>query len=127
MWVFGIIGERTGRMVVKFVPSRNAETLEHILLQHLELNGVELHSDGWGAYQRCLRVRQGKNWMRNIHENRVGNPRTMAHSNLIEGLWGNLQRKLQMIYGQVPGGTAAYEDFVFEALWRIQLDREPLD
>ena len=51
----------------------------------------------------------------------------MAHSNLIEGLWANIQRTLKTIYGGVPGGRSAYVHFVFEAIWRLELASRTLD
>jgi hypothetical protein len=50
----------------------------------------------------------------------------MLHSNLIEGLWGQMQRKLKTTYGKVPGSTTAVRDFIYEALWRIEFEATPL-
>lgn len=57
----------------------------------------------------------------------MGQPRTLEHSNLIEGLWANLQRKLKMIYAHIPGNSAAIKDFIYEAMWRLELEALPLD
>lgn len=51
----------------------------------------------------------------------------MLHSNIIEGLWGSMQRRLKMIYGLVPGGYADVRDFAYEALWRIELEAVPIN
>ena len=105
---------------------RNTRTLEQILLKHLRPNGMSIHTDGWSAYLNFNWLRLNRIHHRHIHTDRIGQERTLLHSNLIEGLWGNMQRKLKLVYGKVPGGEADVRGFIYEALWRLELEAQPL-
>jgi hypothetical protein len=63
---------------------------------------------------------------RHIHSDRGVDKRTMFNSNLIEGLWSTMQRKMRMIYSKVPGGTTKVRDFIYETMWRLELESKGL-
>jgi hypothetical protein len=74
----------------------------------------EVHHDGWAAYT-------GIRWQskrivphRHIHENRQGNQRDFAESNLIEGLWFQLKDLIKKMYTSIPGDEN-FLGFIYEA------------
>lgn len=85
--------------------------------------GSHIHSDGWRAYQSINWERLGMTHERHIHVSRRGlERRTMAHSNLIEGLWGVLKYHIKHVYNTLPGSDNL-EAFLYEALWRREFTR----
>ena len=45
----------------------------------------------------------------------------MANASQIENLWNRLKSKIKSIYASITS-TIHFENFLFEALWRISLD-----
>jgi hypothetical protein len=50
--------------------------------------------------------------------------RDFVGSNHIEGLWGQLKTNIKRTYIALTGAKT-WEDFIFEALWRITWEQKP--
>lgn len=48
-------------------------------------------------------------------------PRTMKHSNLIEGLWSTLKYFAKHVYNTLPGNEDYFISYLFEAAWKRKL------
>ena len=132
--------ERGGQTVIHHVKKRNAATLWALVRKHTYENDVptdleiatrkekhwyHLHTDGWAAYLLFDFKKIKRIHGRNMHGPKDAEKRSMAHSNLSEGLWGALMNELKRTYITHPGGED-WLDFVFEAQWKLNVRAIPV-
>jgi hypothetical protein len=110
-------------MRIYVVPDRTTATLQN-LIQRSCARGSHIHHDGFLSYSAVAWNRLGLRHTRHIHLQRGQIRRTFEHSNLIEGLWAVLKYYIKHTYSTLPG-TAALEDFLFEAKFRRDIAMLP--
>lgn len=117
VWVFGIVGEVTGRAKLFVVDVRNAQRLGPIVATQI-VGGRDyvVNTDGWGAYEAIDWAGLGLIRVKHIHANNLER-RTMEHSNLIEGIWGQIKQHTKRMYCSISG-SKDLEHYLFEAKWR---------
>lgn len=127
-WVLGLIDvcpdgcgcETRGQLRLEICPnnSRNAPTLEALILKHVE-PGTTIMTDGWAAYWGLERL--GYNHLDVNHSENFVDPTTWATTNKIESQWRSLRRRLSR--GGVTAGNLA--DHLCEYLFFQECQRKP--
>ena len=86
-WLFGGVERESGKFFIELVPDRRRETLERVLLRHVE-PGMTVYSDEWRSYRQLARlgfVHRTVNHSRNF----VNPDEPDVHTQTIECLWGS--------------------------------------
>lgn len=107
-WVLGMVERGSGRALTFRVPDRTRETLVTRLIKEFVKPGTVIISDKFSPYFNLntlgyihLMVPNGQPLRKLCH------PYTGAHTNTIEGLWGQVKRKLKSMIGtfkdKLPG------------------------
>ena len=107
-WVFGMVERGTGRAMAFRVPNRKRETLVTGLVQKFVKPGTTIISGKFSPYFNLNSVSY-IHLMVNHYENFV-DPYTGAHSNTIEGLWSQINRKLKAMNRTVKSKILSYLD-----------------
>ena len=78
-------------------------TLKKLIKDNCEPGSI-IHSDGWAAYKAIpwdeLEMTHVRHVKKSTDHNEI---RTFAHSNLIEGLWGNMKTHIKHSYNTLIG------------------------
>jgi hypothetical protein len=123
LWLFGLIQENGEIAKVFNVTNRTTGTLHRLIQQNVEPGSI-VHSDGWAAYKsipfKSMRIQHKRHVKKTVNDDEI---RTFAHSNLIEGLWGNMKTHIKHSYNTLIGDDQLYYTFVMEALWRRHIKR----
>ena len=121
-WVFGMV-KRGPRPSLAFrVPNRSRETLVTGLVQKFVEPGTTMISDKFSPYFNLNNVGY-KHLVVNHSENFVDSY-TGAHSNVIEGVWSQIKRKLKAMNRTVKSKLPSYLD---EYNWRKCYPGDPFD
>ncbi len=113
--IFGIV-ERDGRVTAHHVKTAGARILLPIIENRVE-QGSQIFSDEWGAY-RTLNKRGYSHTT--VNHSKLEYVRGTAHTNTIEGFWGQLKRSIDGTYHSVsPKYLQSYiNQFVFQYNFR---------
>lgn len=93
--VVGMV-ERGGKVVVKLIPSANAENMVSFIQDNVE-QGTHICSDEASAYNQLHKLYSHSTVTHSLKIYKVGN----THTNTIENFWSVLKRGLNGIYHQV--------------------------
>ena len=104
-WVFSMVERGTGRALAFPVPYRTRETLVTGIVQKFVEPGTTI-SDEFSPYFNLNSVGY-THLMVNHCENFV-DPYTGTHSNMIEGVWSQIKRKLKAMNGIVKSKLPSY-------------------
>ena len=116
-WVFGMVERGSGRALTFRVPDRTRETLVTRLIQEFVKPGTVIISDKFSPYFN-LNTLGYIHLMVNHSENFV-DPYTGAHTNTIEGLWGQVKRKLKSMIGTFKNKLPGYlDEFNWQRLYQ---------
>lgn len=108
--IFGMV-EREGNVIAKAVPNVKASTVMPLLRQNVEI-GAKLMTDEYGIYNRAYQDFDHER----VNHGRKEYVRGDAHTNTIEGFWGQLKRSIHGTYHFVsPRHLQRYID---EFAWR---------
>eukprot|EP01083_Nonionella_stella_P005418 15655_1 len=115
MWVLGLVERNTGRCYLIHVPDRTTATLVPII-QRIASAGCGIMSDLWRAYLSL--GDEGFVHLSVNHSVQFVDPLTGAHTNTIEGLWGNAKDKFKQMHGIQRGLAQSYlNEFMFRRLY----------
>jgi transposase len=108
--IFGAV-EREGMVKAKHVKSTGARVLLPEIEQKIA-KGTQIYSDEWGAYKTLPRYGYSHT---TVNHSTLEYVRGVAHTNTIEGFWGNLKNSIQGTFHAVsPKYLQNYVDqFVF--------------
>jgi transposase len=108
--IFGAV-EREGMVKAKHVKSTGARVLLPEIEQKIA-KGTQIYSDEWGAYKTLPRYGYSHT---TVNHSTLEYVRGIAHTNTIEGFWGNLKNSIQGTFHAVsPKYLQNYVDqFVF--------------
>ena len=84
----------------------------------------KLHMDGWAAYNGFDFNAIKREPARHVHGKPGSEKRDMQSSNLSEGLWGEIKTELRRTYITLKG-SINWIDFVYEAMWKIEIRKLP--
>ena len=121
-WVFGMVERGTGRALAFRLPNGTRETLVTGLVQKFVEPGTTIISDKFSPYFNLNSV--GYIHLMVNHFKNFVDPYTGAHSNMIEGVWSQIKRKLKAMNGTVKSKLPSYLD---EYNWRKCYPRDPFD
>lgn len=102
------------------IPDRTADTFRRLITTHVA-PGSTVHTDGHASYEALPWQRMNMTHAQHVHNQRGRLRRTMAHSNLIEGLWGQMKDSMKRIYVSLPSDENL-DDFLFESMFRRELN-----
>ena len=92
--------------------NRTTSTLKKLIRDNCE-PGSTIHSDGWAVYQAIswefLEMTHERHVKKSVNNEEI---RTVAHSNLIVGLWGNLKAHIKHSYNTLIGDEETYFGFI---------------
>src|SRR5687768_1638585 len=88
VWAVGMVERDTGTAFIFVVRTRDAITLNNLILQHIQRGSI-IVTDGWRGYSRIPRS------YRHIDMN--DNPR--YNTSQVEGLWGQIRARIRTSYG----------------------------
>lgn len=106
-WIFGLIERGTGRVVLLTVRTRKASELIPKITKAV-LPGTIIISDEWAAYRSLPQhgfIHQTVN-----HSQNFVNPVTGAHTQTIEGFWGNAKQMFKCMRGSTATQLPAHLD-----------------
>ena len=106
-WVFGMIERHSKRVLLFRIPNRKRETLLPIIEQHI-LPGTTIYSDEFTPYHILNDC--GLNHVTVNHSHNFVDPDTGAHTNIIEGTWGQVKRKMKRMNGTLNDKLRSYLD-----------------
>ena len=106
-WIFGLIERGSGRVVLLTVRNRSAAELIPKIVRAV-LPGTTIVSDEWAAY-RAL-PQHGFNHITVNHSQNFVNPVTGAHTQTIEGFWGNAKHIFKSMRGSSAIQLSAHLD-----------------
>jgi IS1 family transposase len=112
LWLFGLIQEDGEIAKIFNVTNRTTSTLKKLIRDNCEPGSI-IHSDGWAAYQaipwEILEMTHVRHVKKSANSEEI---RTFKHSNLIEGLWGNLKAHIKHSYNTLIGDEDTYFSFI---------------
>lgn len=94
--IIGLI-ERQGKVVVKKVPNRTKDTLNNLILRHVE-KGSTVYTDAWHGYKDLNKLGFVHDFVNHSAREYV---REEVHTNYIENFWSILKRSIRGAHHQV--------------------------
>jgi len=115
IWGFGFVERESGRLFVRIVPNRSAETLLPIIQEWIAVNTKMLVSEEWRAYSKLKD--KGYNHKTIKHkDNFVDKLQPTTHTQNIENRWGLIKSLLKRS-GKIL--RVGFDQKVIEIVWRI--------
>ena len=111
-WLFGISDPSAHTCHVELVEKRNRETLEDIIVRHVDPSTeVCIVSDGWAAYSKLQEM--GYKHEVVVHEREFKNEDGF-HTNSIESLWSQIKIWFSSMHGVKKGWYQSYlQEFMY--------------
>ena len=97
-WVFGAIQESTQKMIVAVVPDRTGGTLKEKITTYI-LPGTRIISDQWAGYNGITAHPNNYTRLTVNHTENYVDPATGAHTQRMEGFWGNAKGHFKAMHG----------------------------
>lgn len=112
-WVIGMIDSVTKDAIIKYIPTRDRNTIRYILCNHLRDDSIFV-TDCWKAYDNMFPTDIIRHETVNHSQNFV-NPATGYNTQLIENLWMRLKNFLR---SNSYRSTEGMESYISEFLWK---------
>ena len=114
-WVIGIIDIVTKDAIIKYIPSRDRETLRRVLIEHIGDESI-VHTDCWKGYNNIF-ADFGQNIEHRTvnHSQNFVDPTDGTHTQNIENLWMMLKNFMRRKH---LNNANNMEQYIAEFLWR---------
>ncbi|XP_048246146.1 uncharacterized protein LOC125377279 [Haliotis rufescens] len=106
-WIFGLIDRQSKKVLLFNVHDRTTDTLLPIIIAHVEV-GTQIITDEFKSYICLQKAGYAHDTVK--HKDGYVNPKTGAHTNSIEGFWGNAKAKFKSMHGVPREQLAAHLD-----------------
>lgn len=106
-WIFGLVERGSGRIALLTVNNRSATELIPKIIRTV-LPGTTIMSDEWAAYRSLPQhgyIHQTVN-----HSQNFVDPHTGAHTQTIEGFWGNAKHMMKSMHGSSAAQLPSHLD-----------------
>ena len=127
-WVFGMVGETSGKVIAYPVPNRKEETLIPLIVRHTHQNNTIIHDD-WSAYKKLedydrehyviVHKYNFKTTYQKVDDDGTVHDVTIC-TNRIEGNWANVKSFLK----RIRGTTSMRPAYLCQILFRLNVKRE---